>query len=251
MDGRQASRSNGTASRLWKITLSFITWPVFRYWAFSLSGWLGVCVFPAILLLLGFGMILGLFVRPDQMLAELTGSDPSVGPKILFPIVSLAVAAILFEGGLTLKFSELKSAGNIVLRLVSIGALVTWVLTSLAAWLLLRMDGHLAILLGAILVVTGPTVVIPLLRHIRPSRRIGSIVKWEGIVIDPVGAVLAVLVFEQLFMHAGDVSRPVRRCCTWLGRSASVCWGASPWPCCWPRPCGGTGFRISCMVRCS
>ncbi len=99
---------------------------------------------PAILLLLGFGMILGLFVRPDQMLAELTGSDPSVGPKILFPIVSLAVAAILFEGGLTLKFSELRSAGNIVLRLVSIGALVTWVLTSLAAWLVLRMDGHLA-----------------------------------------------------------------------------------------------------------
>lgn len=161
---------------------------------------------PAILLLLGFGMILGLFVRPDQMLAELTGSDPSVGPKILFPIVSLAVAAILFEGGLTLKFSELRSAGNIVLRLVSIGALVTWVLTSLAAWLVLGMDGHLAVLLGAILVVTGPTVVVPLLRHIRPARRIGSIVKWEGIVIDPVGAVLAVLVFEQLYMHAGDVS---------------------------------------------
>ncbi len=161
---------------------------------------------PAILLLLGFGMILGLFVRPDQMLADLTGSDPSVGPKLLFPIVSLAVAAILFEGGLTLKISELKSAGNIVLRLVSIGALVSWVLTSLTAWFVLRMDGHLAILLGAILVVTGPTVVIPLLRHIRPARQIGSILKWEGIVIDPIGAVLAVLVFEQLLMHAGDVS---------------------------------------------
>ena len=125
---------------------------------------------------------------------------------MLFPIVSLAVAAILFEGGLTLKFSELKSSGNIVLRLVSAGALVSWVLTSLAAWLLLSMDGRLAILLGAILVVTGPTVVMPLLRHIRPSRRIGSIVKWEGIVIDPIGAVLAVLVFEQLFVHADDAS---------------------------------------------
>ncbi len=161
---------------------------------------------PAILLLLGFGMLLGLVVRPDQMLAELTGSDPSVGPKLLFPIVSLAVAAILFEGGLTLRFSELKRAGSIVLRLVSIGAAVTWVLSSLAAWLLLRMDGRLAVLLGAILVVTGPTVVIPLLRHIRPARHIGSIAKWEGIVIDPVGAVLAVLVFEHLFLHSRDAS---------------------------------------------
>jgi CPA1 family monovalent cation:H+ antiporter len=162
---------------------------------------------PAILLLLGFGMILGLFVRPDQMLADLTGStDKLVGPKILFPIVSLSVAAILFEGGLTLKFSELKSSGGIVLRLVSLGALVTWVLTSLAAWLVLGLDGRLATLLGAILVVTGPTVVMPLLRHIRPARQIGSIVKWEGIVIDPVGAVLAVLVFEHFFISAHGTS---------------------------------------------
>ncbi len=162
---------------------------------------------PAILLLLGFGMILGLFVRPDQMLAELTGSkDPLIGPKILFPIVSLAVAAILFEGGLTLRFSELKNSGSIVLRLVSIGAVVTWILTSLAAWLCLGLDARLATLLGAILVVTGPTVVMPLLRHIRPARRIGSIVKWEGIVIDPVGAVLAVLVFEHFFVSTPGAS---------------------------------------------
>jgi CPA1 family monovalent cation:H+ antiporter len=161
---------------------------------------------PAILLLLGFGMLLGLFVRPDQMLANLTGSDVSVGPRLLFPVVSLAVAVILFEGGLTLKFSELKSSGTAVLRLVSAGALVTWILTALAAWMLLGLTGRLSILLGAVLVVTGPTVVMPLLRHIRPSRRIGSIVKWEGIVIDPVGAVLAVLVFEHFFVGGGDAS---------------------------------------------
>ncbi len=158
---------------------------------------------PAILLLLGFGMLLGLFVRPDQMLAELTGSqDELIGPKVLFPIVSLAVAAILFEGGLTLKFAELKHSGGLVFRLVSVGALVTWVLSGLAAWLVLGLDGRLAALLGAVLVVTGPTVVMPLLRHIRPARTIGSIVKWEGIVIDPVGAVLAVLVFEHFFGEA-------------------------------------------------
>lgn len=155
---------------------------------------------PAILLLLGFGMLLGLFVRPDEMLAELTGSeDELLGPKLLFPFVSLAVAAILFEGGLTLKFSELKNSGGIVFRLVSTGALISWILTSIAACWVLHLDRRLATLLGAILVVTGPTVVIPLLRHIRPSRRIGSILKWEGIVIDPIGAVLAVLVFEHLF----------------------------------------------------
>ena len=161
---------------------------------------------PAILLLLGFGVLLGLFVRPDELLAQLTGADESVGPKLLFPVVSLSVALILFEGGLTLKFSELKSAGSAVLRLVTIGAALTWVLASLAAWYLLDLDVRLATLLGAVLVVTGPTVVMPLLRHIRPARRIGSVLKWEGIVIDPIGAILAVLVFEQVFVSAGHAS---------------------------------------------
>jgi len=185
---------------------------------------------PAILLLLGFGMVLGLFVRPDQMLMELTGSDdPLVGPKMLFPVVSLAVAAILFEGGLTLKFSELKSSGGVVLRLVSIGALVTWGLTSLAAYFLLGLDGRLATLLGAILVVTGPTVVIPLLRHVRPARRIGSIVKWEGIVIDPVGAVLAVLVFEHFFVfsHSDSAGSTILHLARAVGIGVVGGWGVA------------------------
>ena len=156
---------------------------------------------PSILLLLGFGVMLGFWMNPDDILRDISGND-TLGPKIVFPLVSLAVAVILFEGGLSLRFSELKEAvGGAVVRLCTIGVFISWVLGSLLAWWLLGIQFKLAVLLGAVLVVTGPTVVAPLLRYIRPNRKIGSVVKWEGIIIDPIGAILAVLVFEQLFPH--------------------------------------------------
>lgn len=158
---------------------------------------------PSILILLAFGIMLGAFVNPDQLLAEICDSEESIGHKLLFPIVSLSVGVILFEGGLSLRFSELKTAGNAVFRLCVFAAIVTWILTALAAWLVLDLDPKVACLLGAILVVTGPTVVAPLIRYIRPTGRVGSILKWEGIVIDPIGAILAVLVFEYFF-HSGS-----------------------------------------------
>jgi NhaP-type Na+/H+ or K+/H+ antiporter len=114
----------------------------------------------------------------------------------------LAVAVILFEGGLSLRFHELKYSGPVVLRLVTIGAGITWLLTTLAAKYALDLSTRIAILVGAILVVTGPTVIGPLLRQVRPARRVGSIAKWEGIVIDPIGAVLAILVFEEVLASA-------------------------------------------------
>ena len=157
---------------------------------------------PAILLLLACGIALGQFVNPDELLSHVTGGARANGPRLLFPIVSLAVAIILFEGGLSLRFHELKYSGPVVLRLVTIGAAVTWLLTTLAAKYVLDFSTRIAVLIGAILVVTGPTVVGPLLRHIRPVRRVGSIAKWEGIVIDPIGAVLAILVFEQVLAAA-------------------------------------------------
>jgi CPA1 family monovalent cation:H+ antiporter len=159
---------------------------------------------PSILLLLAFGVTLGQFLNPDELLGEMAGADASAAPRILLPIVSLAVGVILLEGGLTLRLSELKTSGGVVLRLVTIGALVSGLLTTLAARFLLGLEWQLASLLGAVLVVTGPTVVMPLLRHIRPVRRVGAIVKWEGIVIDPIGAVLAVLVFEQVLAKEGS-----------------------------------------------
>ena len=157
---------------------------------------------PSILLLLTFGVVLGQFINIDEVLLHVAGLENAHdgdSAHLLLPIVSLSVAVILFEGGLSLRVSELKTAGMPVFRLVSIGAAVSWVLSGFAAYWIMDIDWRLAALLGAILVVTGPTVVAPLMRYIRPNRKIGSIVKWEGIVIDPIGAILAVLVYERLF----------------------------------------------------
>ncbi len=148
-----------------------------------------------LLLLMGFlvGPVLGL-LNPDELLGDL-----------LFPVVSLSVAIILFEGGLSLRFSELPRIGGVILKLISIGAAVTWLIATLGAHFVLGLGWQLAILLGAILIVTGPTVIGPLLRQIRPRGSSGVILKWEGILIDPVGAVLAVLVFEVIL--AGEFSQ--------------------------------------------
>jgi len=156
---------------------------------------------PSILLLLTFGVLLGMFLPPDEVFQKAMGESLLNADHILFPVVSLSVAVILLEGGLTLRLKELKESGGVVLRLCTIGALVSWVLTAVAAHYILGFAVPIATLIGAILVVTGPTVIAPLLRHIQPSRRIGSIVKWEGIVIDPIGAVLAVLVFDVITSH--------------------------------------------------
>jgi len=140
---------------------------------------------PAILVLLVFGFAAGQVADPDQL----------IGRELLFSVVSLSVAVILFEGGLSLRIRELRATGRAVFSLVTLGVLVTWLLTAAAAWVLLDFEPALALLAGAILVVSGPTVIVPLLRHVRPVRQVGAIVKWEGIVNDPIGAVLAVLVF--------------------------------------------------------
>ena len=146
---------------------------------------------PSILLLLLFGFLAGPvthMLHPDALLEPL-----------LLPLVSLSVAVILFDGGLTLNLLELRRSGRVVRNLVSVGALGTWLVGSAAAYLLIGLELRLAVLLGAILVVTGPTVIMPLLRHVRPTGAAGAILKWEGIVIDPLGALLTVLVFNVLF----------------------------------------------------
>jgi NhaP-type Na+/H+ or K+/H+ antiporter len=151
---------------------------------------------PAILLLLIFGFIAGPvtgLIHPDELFGEL-----------LFPFVSVSVAIILFEGGLSLRLNELRGAEGVVRLLISLGALVTWGIVSLAAYFILQLDLLLALLLGAVLVVTGPTVVIPLLRQARPNKSVSSILKWEGILIDPIGATLAVLVFESVIEGGAD-----------------------------------------------
>ena len=121
--------------------------------------------------------------------------------------MSLAVAIILFEGGLNLRFTELRKTRGVLLNLITVGILISWLIGTSAAYFILNIDLPLAVLLGAIIVVTGPTVIMPLLRYLRPGGQVGSILKWEGIIIDPVGAILAVLVFEIIiaggFREAG------------------------------------------------
>ena len=143
---------------------------------------------PAILFLLLTGIALG-------PLAGLLDPDALFG-ELLFPIVSLAVAVILFEGSLTLRFAEIAGLGRAVRRFVGVGVLVTWLVVTLAARWLVGLSWEIATLFGAIMVVTGPTVIVPMLRTVRPTTRIASILRWEGIVIDPIGALLAVLVFQ-------------------------------------------------------
>jgi NhaP-type Na+/H+ or K+/H+ antiporter len=145
---------------------------------------------PSIVLLLLVGFALGPvsnFIEPDALFG-----------RLLFPFVSLSVAVILFEGGLTLKFSELKKIGPVVIRLITLGALTTWFGVAILGYYVLGLQWKLSLLLGAILIVTGPTVVGPLLRHVRPKEKLASVLQWEGIVTDPFGAICAFLVFETI-----------------------------------------------------
>lgn len=148
---------------------------------------------PAILFLLIVGIIAGPvtnWLQPDAIFGDL-----------LFPMISLSVAIILFEGSLTLRFDEIRGLTKVVRRMVTVGVLVTWGLISLMTHWILNFDWTLAFLFGAVVVVTGPTVITPMLRTVRPNSRIANVLRWEGIVIDPIGAILAVLVFEFIISN--------------------------------------------------
>ena len=114
----------------------------------------------------------------------------------LGPMVSVAVALILFEGGLTLNFSGLRDAGGAVKRLVLLGAPLGWMTSTLAAHYVAGLSWPVAFVFGGILVVTGPTVVMPLLRQAHLAPRPASVLRWEAIVNDSVGALFAVLAYE-------------------------------------------------------
>ena len=161
---------------------------------------------PAILILLLFGFLAGPI--PEALFGESLLSPDDLFGDLLFPLISLSVAVILFEGGLTLKLSELRTVGATVRNLVSIGIAMTWILTTAAAHLFLGFDVPLSLLIGAIFTVTGPTVIGPLLRHVRPTGQLGPALKWEGILSDPIGALLAVLVFESILPGAHSEVTP-------------------------------------------
>ena len=142
---------------------------------------------PAILFLLITGILLGPlsgWLNPNQLFGEL-----------LFPIISLSVAIILFEGSLTLKLDEIRGLESVVRNLITIGLLSTWLIITVSTHWIVGLSWGLSFLFGALVVVTGPTVIVPMLRTVRPNATISNILRWEGIMIDPIGALLAVLVF--------------------------------------------------------
>ena len=152
---------------------------------------------PAIVLLLLVGLIAGPlagWVRPTS----------DLGP-LLHPVIKVGVAIILFEGGLSLHLHELKQAAIGVWRLVSLGVVCSWTLGTAAAHYLGALSWPVALVFGAITVVTGPTVILPLLRQSRLRRRPASYLKWEGIINDPIGVLLAVLTV-QYFLVAAPLS---------------------------------------------
>ncbi len=150
---------------------------------------------PAILPLLASGFLIGpvfSLVEPSAMFGDL-----------FFPIISLLVGIILFEGALTLNLKEARAVVGTVRNLITIGAAITWLGGALAARYVLQLDWSLSILFGALIIVTGPTVIAPLLRNVRPNHKISSILMWEGILIDPLGALIALLVYEYIVAEGG------------------------------------------------
>ena len=131
------------------------------------------------------------------------------GEKGLFPgeglyyFVSLAISVILFEGGLTLKRSEIKNVGPVITKLITLGSAVTFFGAGLAAHYLFNLNWDLAFLFSGLIIVTGPTVITPILRNIPLKKDISAVLKWEGILIDPIGALVAVLVFEFISVGGG------------------------------------------------
>ena len=163
---------------------------------------------PAILPLI----LIGLFVGPISTLLSEDGSkwiEPIWnGTKGLFPgdglyyFVSLAISIILFEGGLTLKRSEIKNIGPVITKLITLGSAVTFFLAGGAAYFIFGLSLKISFLFAGLIIVTGPTVISPILRNIPLKKDVSSVLKWEGILIDPIGALVAVLVYE--FIIAGE-----------------------------------------------
>ncbi|MFN4762027.1 cation:proton antiporter [Gillisia sp. Q332] len=165
---------------------------------------------PAILPLI----LIGLFVGPFSTLISEDGTkwlEPIWnGTEGLFPgeslfyFVSLAISIILFEGGLTLKKSEVGHIGPVIIKLISVGVAVTFFGAGLAAHFILGLTWQISFLFSALIIVTGPTVISPILRNIPLKTHVSSILKWEGILIDPIGALIAVLVFEFIRVEGGQ-----------------------------------------------
>lgn len=166
---------------------------------------------PAILPLILIGLLVG------PIAAEFLSDDGSKyiepvwnGKKGLFPgeglyyFVSLAISIILFEGGLTLKRNEIKNVGPVITKLITLGSAVTFFGAGILAHYIFGLGWELSFLFSGLIIVTGPTVITPILRNIPLKKDVSTVLKWEGILIDPIGALVAVLVFEFISVGGGS-----------------------------------------------
>ena len=165
---------------------------------------------PAILPLILIGLLVG------PIAAEYLSEDGAKwiepiwnGKKGLFPgeglyyFVSLAISIILFEGGLTLKRNEIKNVGPVITKLITVGSAITFFGAGITAHYVFNLSWEVSFLFSALIIVTGPTVITPILRNIPLRKDLSAVLKWEGILIDPIGALVAVLVFEFISVE-GD-----------------------------------------------
>ncbi|MCJ7468137.1 MAG: cation:proton antiporter [Maribacter sp.] len=165
---------------------------------------------PAILPLILIGLLVGpiatLFTKEGNKLIEpiWNGHQGLFPGEGLYYFISLAISVILFEGGLTLKRSEIRNVGPVITKLITLGSLVTFFGAGIAAHFVFGLSWQISFLFSALIIVTGPTVITPILRNIPLKKDVSAVLKWEGILIDPIGALAAVLVFEFIIVGEGQ-----------------------------------------------
>lgn len=164
------------------VIVLFLALGIFSQWLANRIKWPSIVVMSIVGLLVG--PILGL-ANPEQTL----------GSEIFSPIVSLAVAIILFEGSSNLDFRELKGISKAVIRIITIGATIAWALGAIALHKILGFPISIAIVMGGLLLITGPTVIQPLLKQAKVRNSVDTVLRWESIILDPLGPILALAAF--------------------------------------------------------
>ena len=165
---------------------------------------------PAILPLIMIGLLVGplstfMSANGQQWIQPIWNGTNGLFPdENLFYFVSLAVGIILFEGGLTLKRGEISKVGGAIGRLISIGAIITFIGAGIAAYYIFGLDWRISFLFSALIIITGPTVIGPILRNIPIKKDVAAVLRWEGILIDPIGALVAVLMYEFISVEGAS-----------------------------------------------